>query len=250
MKVNKVEFVNKGFYLDYRDLKGYIAGITIKNSSFNYTYHTIETDEERIIVENSRKNLLKSTSFKKLITLKQIHSDKIFLLDEKNLNEFEHTQIEGDGIITDLSGILIGVSTADCVPLIYLSRKNKVCGVAHAGWRGIKSKIHIKMVECFINYFCVLPENLSVIIGPHIMSCCYSVGEDLLEFFPEKYFITRNGKLYLALLNILKDDLMKIGIIEDNLHFVNMCSYCSADFLYSYRRGELKGRNLSFAGII
>ncbi len=226
----------------------YICGITKKSLDFNYTFHTVETEKEKDLVRKSRENLLKKLSFKQLITLKQFHSDKIYILNEKNLAYFDESNIEGDGLITDLRGVLIGVSTADCVPLTYLSRTKKVCGIAHAGWKGIYKKIHTKIVEEIKENFKIFPDELTVIIGPHIMDCCYSVGKDMLEFFPEKYFKNLES-LFLNLSAIIKDELISFGILETNILSLNLCSKCNEKLFYSYRRGEEKSRNLSFAGI-
>ncbi|MGC8764517.1 MAG: polyphenol oxidase family protein [Brevinematia bacterium] len=250
LQMFRVEFENKGFYLEYKtDLPDYACGITTRNLQFNYSYHTIKTEEEKKIVDKSRRLLFESLSFRSIVTLRQVHSDKICILDEDNMRDFEDSKVEGDGLITDVENILIGVSTADCIPLIYLSKGKKVCGVVHAGWRGIHKGIHLNMLQHFKRDFGVLMKDVFIIIGAHIRDCCYIVGSEMFEFFPKRYFKNFSGNLYLNLLNIVVDGLTDCGISENNLAYLDICSYCGGDFFYSYRRGEESMRNLSFAGI-
>lgn len=62
----------------------------------------------------------------------QIHSDIVNVVDESTVA----SKIEGDALVTNLKNVPLLIFTADCVPVAIVDKKNKVIGVAHAGWRG------------------------------------------------------------------------------------------------------------------
>lgn len=238
-------------FLNYEVPEGYICGVTKRSENFTFSYHIAEREIERKKIRKGRNALLKLLSFSNLITLNQIHSGVIHLVNSRNLSDFvKDPLIPGDGLITDLPDLLLGISTADCIPVVYLSEGPRVCGIIHAGWRGISRKIHTEIIRIFNDVFHIAAEKIRVIIGPHIRSCCYEVKEDMMDVFGEKYFEKRGDKYYLNLEKILVNDILNAGIMRGKIFSLPFCSYCSNEFLYSYRRGEKKGRNnLTFVGI-
>ncbi|MCX7821466.1 MAG: peptidoglycan editing factor PgeF [Brevinematales bacterium] len=247
MNLYPAEFIETKLFLKYKTRRPDIfCGIT-KKGSLSYSFHTTTTEEEREKVKNSRALLLEKLGFNNLVTLKQTHSDIIKLITKENIFDYiSNPYIVGDGLITKLKDVLIGVSTADCVPVIFISKTHNAIGIAHAGWRGINCKIHLKMLEEF-KKLPTKPEDLEIIIGPHNRVCSYEVGRELMEIFPEKYFSLKDNKIFLNLEAIVAEDLSEKGV--KNISSINLCSFCNNDLLYSYRRGEERGRNLSFVGI-
>ncbi len=245
MNISDAEIIETELFLKYKTKRDNIfCGIT-KKGIYSYSFHTVTTDDEKEKVKNSRKFLLEKCGFDSLITLKQIHSDIIRFIDEKNINDYlENSGIIGDGLLTNLKRILLGISTADCVPIIFISQQ--LIGITHAGWRGIKQRIHTKMLTEF-KRFMINPEGLEIIIGPHNRICSYEVGEEMLDIFQEKYFSFKDNKIFLSLEEIIIDDLLAFGVT--NISSLKLCSFCNNDIFYSYRKGEESGRNLSFVGI-
>src|ERR671923_371207 len=68
----------------------------------------------------------------RIVTMKQVHGDKIVEVKDKKLKEAG----EADGMITAETDIYLGVLTADCVPILFVAPKNKLLAAVHAGWRG------------------------------------------------------------------------------------------------------------------
>ena len=164
-----------------------------------------------------------------IFTLKQIHSDRVVLLDEEN-------QEEGDAIITTRKNFPIGVRTADCAPLAFLGER--AVGVVHAGWRGIKAGI----VERFLERFLSIEREPFVFVGPSAKACCYEVGEEFKEDFKMLHY--KNGKFYmdtqLEVLKRLKDYGLK------RLFVYGECTICNEKFP-SHRRNKTSQRMVLFA---
>lgn len=224
----------------------------------NYALHTAVPDsaEWNAIVEN-REELKESVDFSHLVTLKQVHGKTIHAVDGNTLSEYElNPLIEGDGLYTRQKDILIGVLTADCIPLFFIA--DDIIGVAHAGWRGVYDRIHTEMIELWKSREDVRLSDVRVIIGPHIKGCCYEVSEDLFTRFKERFDGMKIGrqqheKFYLDLENIIIEDLIRSGMDTDHISSAGLCSMCSDRNMdigfYSYRRGDDTGRMLSFIGM-
>jgi YfiH family protein len=223
-------------------------GTTVKGKDLNFALHTSENDREREIASQNRANLLKKLNFTGLITLNQTHSDKIHFIRSGNQKTYlKNPLTEGDGLLTDLKGILLGVLTADCVPIYYAHKD--FCAIVHAGWKGIKNKIFLQMIEQIRSAFHVHLNEIEIYIGPHIRSCCYEVGKDVLKEFNTPVFEKRNQSIYLNMEAMIKEELIESGIFPGNIKNIFMCSKCSINpSFFSYRNGNQKERMLSFVG--
>ncbi len=100
------------------------------------------------------------------VTLRQIHSDLVHVVRSRKPEKFV-----GDGLVTDLSGIALGILTADCFPVLLVDTKNKAVGAFHAGWRGTVQRIVEKGVGIMRLEFGSRPEDIHAVIGPGIQSC-------------------------------------------------------------------------------
>ncbi len=172
---------------------------------------------------------------KDVLTLKQVHSSKVFLLED--LVE----SLEGDGIITQKKGLKIGVKTADCVPVAFLGKET--VAVIHAGWRGIKEGIVEKTLQMLSSLEGL--EDFFAFVGPSAKACCYEVGEEFREHFVSLHL--RNQKTYMDTQGEVILRLKKYGI--KRLFQYGVCTVCHHS-LPSYRRDKTQKRMLTFAEII
>lgn len=175
--------------------------------------------------------------------LKQTHSDKIYLYDG-----IVH---EGDAIITDKPNVAIGVFTADCVPVLIYSKDRSIIAAVHSGWKGTFLEIVYKTVKRIVNMYSVDVKDIKVYIGPHNRECCYEFGKDIAAKFYEKDIYKNikfynNGKLNLEAC-IIKQ-LVKIGVLKENIKSLNICTFCNDRYeLFSYRKQKVGyGRMYSF----
>jgi YfiH family protein len=181
--------------------------------------------------------------FKEIGYLKQIHSDYVFVCDG-----IVH---EGDALITNKLNTAVGVFTADCVPIILYDMKNKVIGAVHSGWKSTQLKIVKAAIEKMKNQYGSRPEDLAAYIGPHNRDCCYEVGEEVADLFVKDNLykgkeIYHNRKLDLE--SCIRSQLQSIGVNEENIHALNICTFCNENLeLHSYRKDkESSGRMISF----
>src|SRR4029077_13808970 len=117
-----------------------------------------------------------------LVTLRQIHSDIIHSIDS-----IPEEQLAGDGMITATAGLLLGIQTADCLPVILVDVKRRVVGVFHAGWRGTLKRIVEKGVGEMHRRFGTSPRDLRAAIGPGVHGCCYAVGAEVRTQFESQF---------------------------------------------------------------
>lgn len=184
-----------------------------------------------------------------VVYLKQIHSDKI-LRYEKNSESIRDE--EGDAIITNEKNVIIGVFTADCVPVILVEEEKGVIAAIHSGWRGTFECITLKTIKRMKDEFNVNEANIKAYIGPHIRKCCYEISEELKSKFIEKKKGISEEELFngnnLNLEACIVEDLLSAGVKNENINSINLCTYCCNDIkLHSYRKSQGSyGRMLSF----
>ena len=154
--------------------------------------------------------------------------------------------LEGvDAVITDIPGILIGVSTADCIPVLLYDEAHKAVAAIHAGWRGTVARIVQKTLRLMSDTYSTVPSNVKAVIGPGISLKNFEVGDEVYTAFAEEGFpMERISRLYkkwhldLPLCNKLL--LVEAGIKPENVHIEQICTYDNNDPFFSARM-EQKG---------
>ena len=211
-----------------------------------------------------------------LVTLRQVHSDIIRLVDSP-----PELPLVGDGLITSSCDLLLAIQTADCLPVILVDPKRRAVGVFHAGWRGALKRIVEKGVGEMRRLFGTRPRHVIAAIGPGIHGCCYQVGEEVREKFEsqfayagklfreikesdparEKYpllFLTARApghgelpkKIFLDLVEANRQQLLAVGVLAKNIEASDLCTNCRTDLLFSYRAEKGKtGRMMAAVGI-
>ncbi len=204
-----------------------------KFGNINIVYTEKEDGNQRD--EKNRKKTAGKFGFENIYIPIQRHTNIISTVD--NLDT------EADGIYTDKKNIPVGVLTADCVPIVLFNEKE--IAVVHGGWRGLFNGI----IQNAVNKF--KDKDLKAFVGANIKNCCYEVQEDFVKNFEEKYdkdgfFKEKEGNIYFNLNGFVKSIL---SAYEIRLAYeTDLCTSCSNN-LYSYRRGNIEERILTFAWI-
>ncbi|HOY10868.1 MAG TPA: polyphenol oxidase family protein, partial [Candidatus Omnitrophota bacterium] len=136
------------------------------------------------------------------------------------------------------------VMTADCLPVFLCDPRNRSVGIVHAGWRGTESGIVREAVDRMRDVFGSKPEELTAVLGPCIRPCCYAVGPEFCDSFPEDVH-RRGRRIVFDLAGANVRQLLQRGVRTSRIHDCQVCTCCEERF-FSYRReGEGCGRNLA-----
>jgi hypothetical protein len=214
-----------------------------------------------------------------LVAVRQFHSSVVHRAAAADA--LRERPWKADGQVTDEPGLLLGIQTADCIPVLVADRKRRVVGAFHAGWRGTVKHIVETGVGRMRLEFGSRPEDLIAAIGPGVGACCYAVGEEVLsefesqfpyarELFHEVYstdavrnkypmlFLTQRApghspigpSLHLDLVEANRRQLLDAGLKPSAIHVVGGCTSCQPELFFSHRasRGHA-GRMMAVIGI-
>lgn len=166
-----------------------------------------------------------------------------------------------DAVMTDVEGVCIGVSTADCIPVLLCDTEhNAVCAI-HAGWRGTAARIVQKAITDMRLAYGTAPGDLKAVVGPGISLAAFEVGDEVYEQFANANFpmeaISRQMKVagteyeykwHIDLPECNRLQLVQAGVSEPSIQMSGICTYSNADDYFSARRlGKDSGR--IFTGI-
>ncbi|MBO4851073.1 MAG: peptidoglycan editing factor PgeF [Prevotella sp.] len=185
----------------------------------------------------------------------QVHGTVVRKVDEgwPSLSASRRAEwLEGvDAVMTDVAGLCIGVSTADCIPVLLYDAAHHACAAIHAGWRGTAARITEKTVEAMATTFGSDAAQLKAVIGPGISLENFEVGDEVYEVFQREGFdmeriACRHAKWHVDLWEANRLSLMKMGVSADAIHVSGICTYAHADRFFSARRlGINSGRILT-----
>lgn len=226
----KREVINGKEFIAFKD-----GNINIK---FSTALNNVNYKKEDVEGKKNLEELNEIFNLKKVIYVNQIHSDNFIDATGK---EFKGDK-DCDAIVSKDKNSLVGVFTADCVPVIAYDKDKEVIAAIHSGWKGTFNKIVKKTCEYMKeNYEC---ENIRVIIGPHVKMCCYEVSVELAEKFKEEFGEEVCKGRMLDLEKCVR--LQLAGVVkEENIKSLNICTYCEKDIeLHSYRKEQEKSGRL------
>ncbi|HZT30826.1 MAG TPA: peptidoglycan editing factor PgeF [Bryobacteraceae bacterium] len=176
-----------------------------------------------------------------LATLRQIHSSRCLVADGK-----AGCLGEGDALLEQRPGILVGVKTADCFPILLVDERRRAVAAVHAGWRGVAKGIVKAAIEQMARVFSTCPEDVHAAIGPGIGACCYEVGPEVAG----RFGIQSCGPVKLDLADQIRTQLLQAGVAAERMYLAGLCTRCHPEEFHSYRRdAERAGRMYSVVGI-
>ena len=178
-------------------------------------------------------------------TPKQVHSGSFIRTDGPWAGE----RPEGDAVITSQSGVLVGVRTADCVPVLLVDPLTRSVAAIHAGWRGIVAGVLPNAIAGLIAEYGARPRDIEAAIGPGIRSCCFEVGEEVACQFGEESVDRGRARPHVDLASALREQLARVGV--EKAIECDHCTSCDLSRYFSHRaeRG-VTGRMLAVAGML
>ena len=185
-KVEKEFIVRHKFYKPQKATYGFV-GKKAPLLAYEYLQDHTESREKILAAFGDR--------YRDISVLRQVHGDKCIVVD---CLEDVHRENYADAQVTKNKNILLGIQTADCVPILFIDEVNEVIGAAHAGWRGAIAGVINSTVNKMSSLGSVA-SSMDVIIGPCIRQESYEVGEDFYNKFlnetkeNKRFFIAGNS---------------------------------------------------------
>ena len=234
-------------------------------AAFNVNYYC--GDQPAHIAENKQR-LCKQLGIDEshLVYPHQTHQTEVRVINHCFLSlsaEERKLQLEGvDAVVTDFAGVCIGVSTADCIPVLLYDEAHHAVAAIHAGWRGTVARIVERTVAMMQRVYQTCPGQLKAVVGPGISLKNFEVGDEVYEAFAHAGFPMNeiaqqfpNSQLSIVNsqfswhLNLPRCNQMQLegeGVQTENIHMSNICTYDHVDTFFSARRlGINSGRILT-----
>ena len=197
-----------------------------------------------------------------MVLSKQTHTTNVRVVtaeDKGNGIMQERNYTDVDGMITNVPGICLVTSYADCVPLYFVDPVKKAIGLSHSGWRGTVGKIGKNTVQLMQENFGSKPEDLLAAVGPSVCMDCYEVSEDVIgqfkeafesKYWQELFYKKENGKYQLNLWKANELIFLESGILPEHMAITNVCTHCNSKILYSHRTmGNNRGNLCAFLAL-
>jgi YfiH family protein len=238
------------------------AGFTTRNggvsrapyNSLNLGYNTEDSLHN---VEGNRSTFARAFDFQPhlLLTVRQVHGTDILVLDEPNPDLSHFLSVECDAVITNQTGIMIGILVADCYPVLLFDSAMQAIAVVHVGWRGAAAGILGKTVQALQAGFGCRPERLLAAVGPGIGAHRYEVDRPVRDAFRKGTGHWEEiaeeidlGKWRLDLKKSCLLQLQDVGVDPANIEAAAEDTCCHRELFFSYRRDHGKtGRQMGFA---
>lgn len=194
-------------------------------------------DRPEAVAEN-RARLAESLGFRpeRLVTTPQVHGTDVLVVD-RDTDPAAALSIRADILVTREPGSLLMQRFADCVPILLWHPVGRVVSVAHAGWRGTALGVAGRAVAAVADLGGE-PAGLRAGIGPSIGPCCFEVGEDVVDAFPDAdgaHAPGPRGRPHLDLWELNRRQLVAAGVPAENIEVAGLCTRCHPDVYFSHR---------------
>jgi YfiH family protein len=209
-------------------------------------------DDERAVDSNWARLRREIPALDLVARLNQVHGNDVHAATRDTAG----LRPAGDGLVTAEPGVILGIFTADCVPILMVDTKRKIAGALHAGWRGVIADIAAVGVRAMLQ-FGSRASDIRAAMGPSIGPCCFEVDADLGDRFSREIAgagsqinAGRPGKAFIDLRAVVRDQLERSGLAAANIASVGPCTRCAADRFFSRRAngGKISGLQMSFVG--
>lgn len=197
---------------------------------------TGSSDQSEIVALNrARVAQAMAAEVSHLVTVHQIHSPDVVVLNAPLAD-----RPKADAMVTATPGIVLGILTADCQPVLFHDARAGVIGAAHAGWKGAKAGV-LEATLAAMQDLGAKAEDIVAVIGPTISQRAYEVGQEFFESFVDedpqaaRFFANgANGRYQFDLPALGLDRLRRAGV--GHASWTGHCTYSDPDRFFSYRR--------------
>jgi len=208
--------------------------------------------DDRANVDTNRRLLAEHAGYEpaQLVATRHVHGTNVWAVGEPLADDAEF-----DGLVCDRVGPVLGAFAADCIPLVFADPEARVCGAAHAGWRGTIGGVAQNVVGRMLEKGARV-ERIRVALGPSIGPCCFEVGPEVTEEFRQTFgevpemIVAGPRKEHIDLRVAMRTALERAGVRREHIDARPPCTRCEAERFFSYRRdGREGGVHMGFIGI-
>jgi hypothetical protein len=185
-----------------------------------------------------------------LVATRHVHGTAVWAVGEPLAPGAEY-----DGLVCDRRGPILGAFAADCIPILFAAPAARVCGAAHAGWRGTVGGIAARVVERMAGAGASAAD-VRVALGPSIGPCCFEVGPEVVEAFRDALgdvagmVVAGPRKAHVDLRVATRAVLERAGVRPKHIDDRPPCTRCEPERFFSYRRdGREGGTHMAFIGL-
>jgi len=208
--------------------------------------------DDREHVETNRRRLAEHAGYDPaaLQVTRHVHGTAVWTVGEPLAEGAEF-----DGLVCQRKGAVLGAFAADCIPLLFAEPDARVCGAAHAGWRGTVAGIAANVIAR-MSELGARPSRVAVALGPSIGPCCFEVGPEVVVAFRAAFgeiprmIVPGPRKDHIDLRVATRAVLERAGVRSDRIDDRPPCTRCEPDRFFSYRRdGQGGGVHMAFIGL-
>jgi YfiH family protein len=194
---------------------------------------------------------------RRLVAAGQVHGTRVQVVSAAMAGAGAESQesaiAQTDALITSEPGIILGILTADCLPLFLYDPGTPAIAVIHAGWRGTIHRIAALTLETMVKTCGTRPGQVWAGVGPGICRDCFEVDRDLADRFraaDDQAVTEMNSVSHVDLAGFIGRDLVSAGMNPGRIIFSGICTACNPEIFYSYRAGGgTAGRMMGIIGL-
>ena len=241
---------------------GLVHGFTTRHGGvskppFDTANYGLDLEEDPAAAEENLVRLGRAAGFSpaRLRTVQQVHGAEVVKVGAED-GAAQTALLQADVLWTDAPGVVLGVRTADCVPIILAASDGRAVAVVHSGWRGTARRAAVRAVETLKRLLAIAPRTLRAAVGPAIGPCCFEVGDEVVEALrgavPGPMGDWRrdgkSGRAHVDLWAANEALLRGAGLVE--VEVLRSCTSCNREDFFSHRRDKgHTGRHLAFAAL-
>lgn len=245
--------------------RGCLADAASPYSSFNANPYCGD-DLSRVAVAQKSLAAMIGVGHDKLIIPHQVHGKRVLKVDEQFMSleqtEREKTLDGTDALVSNLKGVCLCISTADCVPVLVYDEQSGAMAAVHAGWRGTVQNIVGAALSLMSDAYGTNPKDCHAVIGPSISLESFEVGEEVYDEFAKAGFDMSaiahrypcagepsTEKWHIDLWEANRIQVLDAGLLPQSVMIAGICTYKNYGEFFSARRLTIKSGRI-ITGIV
>lgn len=222
-------------------------GVTTRQGGLNLSLRTHPNRAEAIANRASAARLF-GADLDALFIPEQVHGNDVAVMCGGD-GTYESDRREADAVVTNVPGILLGITIADCLPVFLYDPANRAIGLGHSGWRGTATRIVPWTLDVMQREYGTDSRDVIAAVGPGICGRCYEVGGEVRAALLDSgasaasFNPSPAGRWMLDLASVVRSQLIECGVVGESISQAPWCTFCNNDIFFSHRKeGPMAGR--------